>query len=30
LNSGYNSNGTDTTIIEDMDKYYITELNECG
>ncbi|PMD11976.1 hypothetical protein NA56DRAFT_713652 [Hyaloscypha hepaticicola] len=28
LNNGYNSNGTDITIIENTDKYYITELNE--
>jgi hypothetical protein len=28
LDSGYNSNRTDITIIEDIDKYYTTELNE--
>ena len=30
LDSGYNSNGIDITIIEDMDKYYTTKLNKCG
>ena len=29
LNSGYNSNRTDVTIIEDIDKCYTTKLNEC-
>jgi hypothetical protein len=29
-NSGYNSNGIDVTMIEDIDKCYMTELNACG
>ena len=28
LNSSYNSNRTDITIIEDINKYYITEPNK--
>ncbi|RFU27570.1 hypothetical protein B7463_g8769, partial [Scytalidium lignicola] len=28
--SGYNSDGTDVTMTEDMDKCYTTEINECG
>ena len=30
LDSGYNSNGIDITIIKDMDQYYTTKLNKCG
>jgi len=29
LNSSYNSNGTNITIIKDINKCYITELNKC-
>jgi len=29
LDSGYNSDGTDVTMTEDMDKCYTTELDEC-
>ncbi len=30
LDSGYNSDRTDVTMTEDMDKCYTTELDECG
>jgi hypothetical protein len=30
LDSGYNSDGTDVTMTEDIDKCYITKINECG
>jgi hypothetical protein len=29
LNSGYNNDGIDVTMIEDIDKCYMTELDEC-
>jgi hypothetical protein len=29
LDSGYNSDRTDVTIIVDIDKYYTTKLNKC-